>query len=98
MISFELPNIIKFPMILIFSIVFLFSYLGVSFFAAIGVLIAAVMYNFLLGLLNAKIWKSMMTMKDTRMNATTEALSNIKMIKFYGWSSTFTNRIAQLRK
>jgi len=35
-----------------------------------------------------------MNKKDLRMNATTETIQNIKMIKLYGWNETFIKRIA----
>ena len=85
-------------MLLVVSIIYLFSYLGLSFLVAIGVLLIAFLYNFLLGWLDSKAWRIIMKRKDERMNATTETLNNIKMIKFYGWSKTFTDKIAKLRK
>lgn len=98
LICFDMPTIIKFPVILILSISFLFYYLGLSFFSGIGVLLLAFVVNFILGMISANLWKVMMQKKDMRMNSTTEALSNIKMIKLYGWNETFKRRIAQKRE
>lgn len=86
MISFDMPTMIKFPIILILSIAFLFYYLGLSFFAGIGVLVLGFITNFILGMISAILWKTLMTKKDERMNSTTETLSSIKMIKLYGWN------------
>lgn len=74
MISFDMPTMIKFPIILITSIAFLFYYLGLSFFAGIGVILVGFFTNLILGLINASLWKGLMTKKDERMNATTETL------------------------
>ena len=96
-ICFDMPTMIKFPIILTLSVIFLFYYLGLSFLSGIVVFIVAFIVNFILGIVSAYLWKAMMKTKDIRMNATTEALSNIKMIKFYGWTRTFEHRIAQRR-
>ena len=93
MISFDMPTMIKFPLILVTSIGFLFYYLGLSFFAGIGVILFGFFTNLILGLINATLWRGLMKKKDARMNATTETLQSIKMIKLYGWNETFLKRI-----
>src|ERR1017187_9590952 len=97
MICFDMPTMIKFPIILVIAIIFLFFYLGLSFLAGIAVFVIGFIVNFILGMANASLWKKMMDKKDTRMNKTTESLNNIKMIKLYGWNDTFLRKINEKR-
>ena len=41
--------------------------------------------------------KELSDCRDQRMNATTETLNNIKMLKLYSWIDYFKNRIDSLR-
>mmetsp|Transcript_5860 Transcript_5860/g.9456 ORF Transcript_5860/g.9456 Transcript_5860/m.9456 type:complete len:122 (-) Transcript_5860:3168-3533(-) len=40
----------------------------------------------------------MMKIKDKRMTATTQAISNVKQLKFYGWTDSFQEEISQRRE
>ncbi|CDW87468.1 abc transporter [Stylonychia lemnae] len=97
-LSFDMPTMIKFPTILILSTAFCFYYLGLSFFAGIGVFVLGFLTNFILGMISASLWKTLMGKKDQRMNSTTETIQNIKMIKLYGWNETFMKRIGEKRE
>ena len=46
---------------------------------------------------NVKREKELSDYRDQRMNATTETLNNIKMLKLYSWIDYFKGRIATLR-
>jgi ATP-binding cassette subfamily C (CFTR/MRP) protein 2 len=87
----------KLPFLLLFSFAFLFYYLGLSFFAGILVLVLGALVNTALAYFNGTVWKQLSKMKDARMNATTESLSNIKMLKLYAWNQNFQNRISEKR-
>lgn len=89
----KLPEVLKVPLSFAVCFAFLFYYLGVSFFSGIGVFIISFFFNLYFGMLIGKYWSSIMTVKDERMNITTEVLSNIKMIKLYSWISTFYHKI-----
>ena len=49
----------------------------------------AFLANFLVGLYLRNVQKKVMKAKDGRMKATTEAITNIKMIKLYSWQENF---------
>jgi ATP-binding cassette subfamily C (CFTR/MRP) protein 2 len=51
--SSELSNTAKVPLVLTFSFIFLFIYMGVSFLAGIGVFILATVFTFVLGYINS---------------------------------------------
>lgn len=88
-LSYYLPSIFRFPVLLVACSYFLFYFLGYSFLSGIGVFIIAFFTNFGLGALESLFWKKTMKAKDQRMNVTTESINNIKMLKLYSWDSTF---------
>lgn len=94
---FDLTNIAQMPMVIIYSFTFLFYTLGLSFFSGIGVFIIAFASNVYIGLKLEKVNCELMKRKDLRMNHTTEALSNIKVLKFYSWTHIFEEEIHKRR-
>ena len=47
--------------------------------------------------IRAYLIKKMMAIKDERMRNTTEAINNVKIIKFYAWKDLFINNIFDKR-
>jgi ABC-type bacteriocin/lantibiotic exporter with double-glycine peptidase domain len=96
-ICFDLGDITQVPIVLIYTFSFLFYTLGMSFWAGIGVFALAFVVNLIIGLKLEKVNTELMKRKDQRMSHTTEALSNIKMLKFYSWTSIFQEEVQKRR-
>ena len=77
---------------------YLFSYIGTSFFASIGVLVAACFINLINAGFIEKYENKYMAAKDKRLDATNETLSNMKCIKMFAWSKTFREKIVKNRR
>ena len=60
MISENLATVMKLPILIIFCIILLFYYLGVAFFAGIGVLLVAFLMNLKISQLSAKTQTTLM--------------------------------------
>jgi hypothetical protein len=72
-------------------------YLGSSFWAGMGITCLAFGSNMWLGKVAAQYQKSYMKKNDARVNTTSEALNNIKMLKLYSWTHIFSTVIANKR-
>ena len=86
------------PIVLIYSFTYLFYLLGLSFLAGLSVFAVALLVNFGLGMAIQVIDTKLMKRKDERMNHTTEALNNIKTLKFYCWTDAFEREIGKRRE
>ncbi len=87
----------KLPVLLIICFAVLFAYLGLSFFAGIGVVFVAFVTNLCLGKIQARLQKLFMKKQDARVNTTNESLNNIKMLKLYSWTHIFSKVIENKR-
>ena len=76
----------RYPLVIFVCFVLLFQYLGLTFFAGLGVFVLAFLINIVLTRISAKLQKRYMECQDVRVNATTESLNNIKMLKLYSWT------------
>ena len=92
-----LPVIATIPIILTFCICALFYKLGCTFFAGMVIIVISIYVNYKLTSLRSKIDKLYKKKKDGRINLTTECLTNIKIIKIYGWTDIFKNMISEKR-
>ncbi len=87
----------RLPMLIVVCIIVLFIYLGISFFAGLGIFAITFLTNIILGRLAARMQKAYMKKSDARVNTTSEALNNIKMLKLYSWSHIFAEVIESKR-
>jgi ABC-type bacteriocin/lantibiotic exporter with double-glycine peptidase domain len=62
------------------------------------VFIVAFIMNLLIGKASAKLQKEIMKRQDVRINATTESLNNIKMLKLYSLTDNFEKKIDDARE
>lgn len=85
------------PFTLIICFIFLFSYLGITFFAGLFVFALSLVVNIALSRCNARNQRRYMKRTDARVTITSECLNNIKMIKLYAWTSIFKNMITEKR-
>ena len=76
----------------------MYKNLGLASIAAYVAGILALLANFPLGSLQKKFQGKIMESKDRRMKATSEILSNMRILKFQGWDMKFLSKIMELRK
>jgi ATP-binding cassette subfamily C (CFTR/MRP) protein 1 len=95
--TWELAEIFTLPVILGYCIIFLFKLLGWSFLSGLTVFAIG-------GIVNLYISKKIKDLDlekkekiDKRLNYTTEALNNIKTLKFYQWIDIFQKEVEKRR-
>lgn len=71
---------------------------GFATFPALGIVILSTLGNSPVAKLQHKYLTELMVAQDKMLKAITEALMNMKVLKFYAWETHFKNSIALLRK
>lgn len=89
MLSSYVPTVMTLPVTLLICFVALFWFLSWTFFSGICVFAIAIFSNVMLSHCMATYQKAYMKKQDGRMNAVTECLNNIKMLKLYDWTELF---------
>lgn len=79
------------------SAVWLWFFIGPSSLTIIVVTLVIFPITGMLTRLADKLQQRLMTLKDSRLMFTNEALSNIRILKFYTWETPFMNRILDIR-
>lgn len=97
-LCFQMTDIMRIPLVMIYAFTYLFFTLGKSFFAGVGVFVLAFFVNAFVGLSLQKVNKALMAKKDLRMNFTNEAINNIKTLKFYSWIQIYEKEIQKRRE
>ena len=82
---------------IVISTILIWRQLGLATIAGIGVMLAMFVPNSLITSQLEVEQVKQMANKDGRMNALNEALSGIKVLKLYHWTSAFLNRISSYR-
>ncbi|KAL9237367.1 hypothetical protein vseg_011924 [Gypsophila vaccaria] len=80
------------------AIAILIHLVGIATIASVVVLILTVLCNIPLAKLQHKFQTNLMVAQDERLKACSEALVNMKILKFYAWETHFKNMIEGLRK
>ena len=75
----------------------MYTELGYSIFAGIGVLIAAFPINGVIAMVARKLQLHQMEHKDKRIKTLGELLNGIKVIKLYAWEKSFLQEILNIR-
>mmetsp|Transcript_21329 Transcript_21329/g.33007 ORF Transcript_21329/g.33007 Transcript_21329/m.33007 type:complete len:227 (+) Transcript_21329:396-1076(+) len=96
-LCFQMADILQMPVILTYSFFMLFYTLGLSYLSGVAVFLVAFIVTAILGLRSQDLVTVVMKKKDRRMNTTTQALGNIKQLKFYGWTDKFKTEIQDRR-
>ena len=86
------------PLQITISVAMLYSYLGISAFVGISVLILCVPINIVIANKIKKSQRAKLFQQDSRIKAINEMLSSIKIIKFYAWEVNFKNIIERIRE
>ncbi|NXD40855.1 MRP1 protein, partial [Copsychus sechellarum] len=86
------------PIRIIICFVFLWQLLGPSALTAIAVFLLLLPLNFVITKKRSQFQETQMKHKDERAKLTNAILSNIKVIKLYGWEKTFMEKVCEIRK
>lgn len=97
MIARKFPNVSKLPLLLIYSISLSIYYFSWTFYAGLLIIFGGAILNFFNTKVLAKMMKKINLLKDAKLNAVTEFIYNIKIIKLYSWIDTFEQRVKEAR-
>ncbi|XP_065588705.1 ATP-binding cassette sub-family C member 6 isoform X1 [Cyrtonyx montezumae] len=86
------------PIRIIICFVFLWQLLGPSALTSIAVFLFLLPLNFLITKKRSHFQEAQMKHKDERAKLTHAILSDIKVIKLYGWEKTFTEKVHAIRR
>ncbi|NWX19914.1 MRP6 protein, partial [Aegotheles bennettii] len=86
------------PIRIIICFVFLWQLLGPSALTSIAVFLFLLPLNFVITKKRSQFQETQMKHKDERAKLTNAILSNIKVIKLYGWEKTFMEKVLGIRK
>ncbi|NXY26092.1 MRP1 protein, partial [Atrichornis clamosus] len=86
------------PIRIIICFVFLWQLLGPSALTAIAVFLFLLPLNFVITKKRSQFQETQMKHKDERAKLTNAILSDIKVIKLYGWEKTFMEKVLGIRK
>uniref|UniRef100_A0A8C3KPB6 ABC-type glutathione-S-conjugate transporter n=1 Tax=Calidris pygmaea TaxID=425635 RepID=A0A8C3KPB6_9CHAR len=86
------------PIRIIICFVFLWQLLGPSALASIAVFLFLLPLNFVITKKRSQFQEIQMKHKDERAKLTNAILSDIKVIKLYGWEKTFMEKVLGIRK
>jgi ABC-type multidrug transport system fused ATPase/permease subunit len=90
-------TIVSGPFQILVAMLLLWQQIGVSVFGGLSVMLASLPINAWLARRGQKLQKALMTVKDSRVSATNESLTGIRMVKYSGWEGEFLQRIRALR-
>ncbi|CAI2363872.1 unnamed protein product [Moneuplotes crassus] len=96
-LSSTFPPVAMLPIQLVFGLVFIFYYFGWNFLPSLCIAIFIFMLNFQVAFWIAKLQSQTLEKTDQRMNVTTEAVNNIKVIKLNSWEKYFYEKVKSLR-
>ncbi|XP_070802163.1 ATP-binding cassette sub-family C member 2 [Pituophis catenifer annectens] len=85
------------PLQIIISLVFLWTELGPSVLAGIGVMVLLIPLNAVLVAKSRNIQVKNMKHKDERMKIMNEILNGIKILKFFAWELSFQKQVEKIR-
>ncbi|CAI0389109.1 unnamed protein product [Linum tenue] len=85
------------PLHIALALVLVYAYMGVSTFAALAAVVAALTYSVMSTHKTNSYMNSVMEVRDARMRATNEMLNNMRAIKFQGWEEHFSKKVQSSR-
>lgn len=85
------------PIQVLLALFILYRNLGVASIAVVAATVALAIAHQPLAMLQKKFQSNIMEAKDERMKATSEALRNMRILKFYAWESKYMERLVGMR-
>jgi ABC-type bacteriocin/lantibiotic exporter with double-glycine peptidase domain len=79
------------------GIYLMYSFIGVSFLAGIGIILIMAIFILINSRLNAKANVKLLAAKDRRMKTTTEIFNLIRFIKVNAWEKYFFKKLNNIR-
>lgn len=95
--SFYVGIMVGCPVYIVICTAMLWSFLGPSCLAGISVIIIMMPLSGAVASWCRNVQVKQMNLKDSRLKYISEILSNIKIIKFYGWEPPFIDRVQDVR-
>lgn len=92
------PFILNIPLQILISIYLVYSQVGSAVWVALGTLTLSVFLNSILSSSCKNISENLMEIRDTRIEHSTQFLTEIRMIKAYSWESYFSSKVHKIRK
>lgn len=92
-----LPEVSRIPFLLVFLVISLYMFIGMTFLAAIGVVVVFGILNYYIAKWTAMIQIDRMKKLDKRTNKISEVIDNIKLIKFNSWVEKFLDKVFKAR-
>jgi ABC-type bacteriocin/lantibiotic exporter with double-glycine peptidase domain len=83
--GYSLSDVILLPLQLTVGIYLMYSFIGVSFLAGMGIIFLLGLQTFIIGKVSAKANDKLLTAKDKRMKIATEIFNIIRFIKVNAW-------------
>jgi ABC-type bacteriocin/lantibiotic exporter with double-glycine peptidase domain len=96
-LGFYMAVVIFFPLQLAIGIYLMYSFIGVSFLAGIGIIVIMSVFIFINSKINAKANEKLLEAKDKRMKVATEIFNLIRFIKVNAWEKYFFKKLNQAR-
>lgn len=94
-LHFLFPSV---PIVVGIDLWLLFDTLGKSAFIGIAVLLALLPFQFAIGRLYNILTRKILAASDKRLHLLQEVLHSIRLIRFFAWSDSFSERLARARK
>ncbi|KAI8775250.1 multidrug resistance protein 1 [Biomphalaria glabrata] len=85
------------PLQVVMAVAILYSYIGVSVFAGLAVLLLTVPLNSYVANLQQQLQVENLKHKDARLRLTNESLCGMKVLKLYAWEPPFHRKISDIR-
>ncbi|KAF9013109.1 ABC transporter type 1, transmembrane domain-containing protein [Cyathus striatus] len=93
-----LPLVLYVPLQIILGIVFLYNVLGISAFVCLVTMVALMPVPRLVAKKLTALQAEKMKLTDARVQAVTETVSSLRMLKLFAWESKMSERIQESRK
>jgi len=96
-LGFYTSAVLFFPIQLGIGIYLMYSFIGISFLAGIGIILLMGLFILINSRLNAKANEKLLKAKDRRMKTTTEIFNQIRFIKVNAWEKYFFKKLNRVR-
>ena len=92
------PDVIKIPVKILFLIISLYMFIGPVFLSAILVILIFAIINYFIAIMSKSVQRLKMKRTSKRIHRISEAVDNIKLIKFNSWVDKYMHMINKVRR